>query len=497
MPDIQEIFDLMKNPSTKDKGLIEHAYKTAELAHANQKRFTGEPYFTHVYETSKKLAEIGMDSNTISAGFLHDTIEDGHLTEEKVRKEFGEEILFLIKGVTKLGKLKYKGLERHVESLRKLFIATAQDVRVLIIRLADRLHNVMTLDGHVSEKKRKRIAMETLEIFVPLADRLGIGQLKGDLEDASFLYAYPKEYKKVKDILKQKHKLNQKYIEKIKRSLQKALAKENITTVEIDYRIKRLYSLYKKLLRNDMDIEKIYDVVALRVVVKDIPDCYRILGIIHNMWRPLPGRIKDYIAVPKQNGYQSIHTTIFTGDGGIVEIQIRTRGMHTDAEYGIASHLSYKEIGADKSHKQHKLYEQKFPWVKQLLEWQKHFSESGEFLENLKIDFFKDRVFVYTPTGDVIDLPDESCTIDFAYTIHTNIGNRTSGAKINGKLVSLDTKLKNGDIVEIITKKDAKPNEKWLKYVRSTLARRQIKTATQNNSKWKNFLTNKGPRHLF
>jgi len=300
------------------------------------------------------------------------------------------------------------------------------------------------------------------------------------------------------DILKQKSKLNQQYIEKVRRSLQKSLAKEEIKTIKIDHRVKRIYSLYKKLLRYDMDIDKIYDIVALRVVVNDVADCYRTLGVVHNIWRPLPGRIKDYIATPKQNGYKSIHTTIFTGDGGIVEIQIRTKDMHDEAEYGIASHLSYKDIGKDKDYRQHKIYEQKFPWVKQLLEWQKHFSESGEFLKNLKVDFFEDRVFVFTPQGDVIDLPDGSDPVDFAYAIHTSIGNHTSGAKVNGKLVSLDSKLKNGDIVEIITKKDAKPNEKWLKHVKSTLAKRQVRMATQGDgSKWKSFLQNKGPRHLF
>jgi len=496
--EFKKITDAMGSPSEDDLQLVKRAYEKAMKAHKDQKRLTGEPYFNHVLFTAQKLAEVGMDAPTISAGFLHDTIEDDHLTEDEVRKEFGEEILFLIKGVTKLGKLRYRGLERHTESLRKLFIATAQDVRVLVIRLADRLHNVITLDGHPNQEKRRRIALETLEIFVPLADRLGMGQLKGELEDAAFLYAYPKEYKEVQDILKQKSKLNEKYIEKVRRSLQKNLAKENIKAIKIDHRIKRIYSLYKKLLRYDMDIDKIYDIVALRVIVGNVAECYRVLGIAHNIWRPLPGRIKDYIAIPKQNGYQSIHTTIFTGDGGIVEIQIRTQEMHDEAEYGVASHLSYKEIGKGQGHKQHKMYEQKFPWVKQLLEWQKHFSESGEFLQNLKVDFFENRVFVFTPKGDVIDLPEGSGPIDFAYAIHTKIGNNISSAKINGKLSSLDTQLKNGDIVEIVTKKDAKPNEKWLKHVKSTLAKRQIRLATQGDgSKWRNFLQSKGPRHLF
>lgn len=488
----------MHNPSKQDVDLIERAYDKATEAHAEQSRYSGEPYFHHVYATAKKLAEVGMDAPTIAAGFLHDTIEDERLSEEDVLKEFGEEVLFLVNGVTKLGKLKYKGMKRHTESLRKLFIATAQDVRVLIIRLADRLHNVQTLDGHPSEEKRQRIAIETLEIFVPLADRLGIGQLRGELENAAFPYAYPEKYEQVKELLKQRRSINEHYLEKVHRSLQKELAKQDIRAEKIDYRVKRLYSLYKKLSRNDMDIDEVYDLVALRVIVPTVEDCYRVLGVVHGMWRPLPNRIKDYIATPKANGYRSLHTTIFTGDGGIAEIQIRTPEMHEEAEYGIASHLIYKEMGEGADKSVQKQIKNDLPWINQLLEWQKSVSESGEFLEHLKTDFFNDRVFAFTPTGDVIDLPVGATVIDFAYAIHTDIGNHISSAKINNKMVSLDTQLSSGDIVEIDTKKGAHPSPKWLKYAVTTLARRQIRSATDEKGfKLKNFLPNKGNHRLW
>ncbi len=487
--ELDGIFQIAKNLSTEDLELIKKAYTTAKDAHKEQKRFSGEPYFVHVYETAKKLAEVGMDAHTISAGFLHDTIEDGLLTEQYVLENFGTDVLFLVNGVTKLGKLKYKGLERHTESLRKLFIATAQDIRVLIIRLADRLHNVKTLNGHKSAEKRRRIAVETLEIFVPLANRLGMGQLRGELEDAAFPYALPEEYKKVSELLKQKKILNEKYLEKVRRVLQKTLAQQEVSTMQLDYRVKKIYSLYQKLARKNMDIDRVYDVVALRIIVSSIEDCYRVLGIVHSIWRPLPGKIKDYIALPKPNGYQSIHTTIFTGDGGIAEIQIRTQEMHNDAEYGIASHLTYKENGKNKQRKSKKIDKDMY-WINQILEWQKNISESGEFLNNLKTDFFKHRVFAFTPNGDVIDLPEESSVIDFAYAIHTDIGNKISGAKINSKMVSLDTKLSNGDIVEIDTNKNAKPSAKWLKNTKTALAQKHIRIATQNNglrNRLKNF----------
>lgn len=477
MSDIKEILNSAKLRSSEEAEIISRAFLFAEKAHKNQKRFSGEPYFEHVYETAKILAELGMDAKTIAAGLLHDTLEDDLVEQKIFEKEFGEEITFLVRGVTKLGKYQYKGLERHAESLRQFLFATSKDARVLVIRFADRLHNMRTIN-YVREDKRKRIALETLEIYAPLANRLGIGQIKGELEDLAFPHVYPKEYEETKKLLKQKSNENQKYLEKVYRTLQKEFAKKGIKPIKTDYRVKHLYSLYKKLNRHDMDIDKIHDIAALRIVMPTIGECYQILGMIHEMWAPLPGRIKDYIAVPKPNGYQSLHTTIFTGDGGIAEIQIRTLEMHNEAEFGIASHLGYKE-GVAKEHGQ-KLKKQLI-WIDQVVEWQKTISESKEFLETLKMDFFKDRVFVFTPDGDVIDLPEDSSPVDFAYAIHSDIGDHMAGVKINEKMVSFDTKLKNGDKVEIITKKSAAPSQKWLSCAKTTLARKNIKSALQKH----------------
>ncbi|MFC1720783.1 RelA/SpoT family protein [Patescibacteria group bacterium] len=486
MNDVKEIIDLMSEPSEKDAALIRKAYEVSQKAHDGQTRYTGEPYFCHVFETAKTLAELHMDSETIAAGLLHDSIEDERLSEENIKKEFGEDVLFLINGVTKLGKLKYKGLKRHAESLRKLFIATSQDMRVLIIRLADRLHNVKTLEGHPSKEKRKRIATETLEVFAPLAHRLGMWHLQGELEDNAFKYALPEEYKKMKELLKNRSKFDEKLMEKVRRALQKELAQHEIKPVQMSYRTKRLYSLYKKLSRKK-SIDEIYDFIAIRVIVENVEDCYRTLGIVHKIWQPLPERIKDYIAIPKPNGYQSIHTTIFTGDGAVVEIQIRTEQMNKDAELGIASHLAYKEVG-DSINKNHR-YKKTPAWIEQILEWQKGVSESGEFLEHLKMDFFSNRVFAFTPEGDVIDLPEGSSAVDFAYAIHTDVGQHISGAKINGKMSSLENTLHNGDIVEILTNKNSHPTSKWLKYAKTTLANRRIKAyLAEHDSSIFNFL---------
>ncbi len=476
-PSLKDVIALMGESPKADIELVTKAYETAKRAHEGVKRFSGEPYFNHVYETGKTLASMHMDATTIAAGFLHDTIEDGHFTDAEMKKEFGDEIAFLVEGVTKLGKLKYRGMERHTESLRKLFVATAKDIRVIMIRLADRLHNVKTLHGHPKPEKRKRIALETLEIYAPLADRLGIGFLKGELEDYSFKYAYPEEYEKVHELLKQKSKTDQTYLEKVRRSLVKKLAEEGIEVEKMDYRIKRMYSLYRKLKRKNMEIDKVYDIVALRVIVPTVADCYRVLGVIHHTWRPLPGRIRDYIALPKLNGYQSIHTTIFTGDGGIAEIQMRTPEMHREAEYGIASHVMYKERGASlpKSADKHT------QWIDELLEAQKEAAKSGQFLEHLKDDLFNDRVFVFTPDGDVIDLPTDSSPIDFAFAVHTDLGMKMSGAKINSKMSGLHTPLKNGDIVEIITNKNGKPSAKWLRHAKTSLAQRRIRSYLQKH----------------
>lgn len=474
-PKVEILLELLNDSSSRDVAIIKEAYDFAYQAHDGQKRFSGEPYFNHVFATGYNLASLGMDCQTIAAGLLHDTVEDGHVEQEVIKKEFGKEIAFLVEGVTKLGKLKYRGAERHVESLRKLFVATAEDPRVIIIKLADRLHNAQTLDGHPRPDKRKRIALETLEIYAPLANRLGIGQLKGALEDAAFPHIFPKEYKRVKQLQRKRSVDHLKYLEKFHRSLKIELAKQGIKDAKTNYRVKHMYSLFQKLIRKDWEIEKIYDITALRVIVPTVADCYRVLGIIHGQWRPLPGRIKDYIALPKPNGYQSIHTTVFTGDGGIVEIQIRTDQMHEEAMYGIASHLGYKEGIFERLMRKTRTVKRKLEWITQLTEWQQHMAETGDYIQEAKMDFFSDRVFVFTPLGDVIDLPIDSTPLDFAYAVHSDIGNHTAHAKVNGKMASIKTPLHNGDIVEIQTKDSAHPTGKWSEYVKTTLAKRHIK----------------------
>ncbi len=466
--DIETIFRIMKKkPRSDEKKLIRKAYYFAEKAHEGQKRASGEPYFNHVFATAKNLAEFGFDATTIAAGFLHDTVEDTEVTEEDIEKEFGKEIAFLVNGVTKLGTLKYQGRKRHVESLRKFFIAIAEDFRVVAIKLCDRLHNVQTLE-YVRKEKQKRIALETIEIYGPLAFRLGMSKLAGKLQDYAFPFAYPEEAKMVDELLKKRKKSDERYLEKVWRILKVELAEHGIKDAEIHSRVKGKYSLWKKLLRKNMDIDRIYDIVALRVIVPQVEDAYRVLGIIHSRWRPLPGRIKDYIALPKINGYQSIHTTIFTGDGGIAEIQIRTYDMHEYAEYGPAAHSLYKQG-------------EKIAWIQELKEVQSETKNEQQFMRNLKMDFFDYRIFVFTPLGDVIDLPKGASALDFAYAIHTEIGNHAQAAKINGKHSALKTILQNGDIVEIITAKNAKPSRKWLDYVKTSLARRHIQNATKND----------------
>ncbi|MEI8123864.1 MAG: HD domain-containing protein [bacterium] len=490
----QDIILLIDSPTEKDKELIQKAYNFALKAHEGQLRKSGEPYFVHVYETAKILADLKMDISTIVAGFLHDSIEDGVATEECIKKEFGDEILFLVNGVTKLGKVKYRGAERHIESLRKFIVASAQDIRVLIIKLADRLHNMRTIN-FVRPDKQRRISLETLEIYAPLAYRLSIRKLSRELEDLSFENAYPKEYKETIELKKNKKEEILSRLEKFIKSVKKALAEQGMINIHTDYRKKGVYSLFKKLETHDNDIEKIYDLLAIRICVETVADCYKVLGIIHGIWRPLPGRIKDYIAFPKPNGYKSIHTTVFTGDGSVVEIQIRTFEMHHNSEYGITSHLSYKNNGDKNTEETTNWFRQLLPkiinfaqsiknksdnmpkWIKDLAESQdgiKTESEKDGFINDLKADFFNQRIFVFTPKGEVVDLPTGSLILDFAYAIHSDVGEHTSGARINGKMVSLHSELKNGDIVEIITNKSNKPSSKWLEIVKTNTAKRHI-----------------------
>jgi GTP diphosphokinase / guanosine-3',5'-bis(diphosphate) 3'-diphosphatase len=466
-PTLDDILTSLRSSKTLDRDLVTRAYTFAEEAHRGHVRASGEPYFVHLASTACILADNGLDAETIAAGLLHDSIEDVGVTPETIRDTFGPEILFLVEGVTKLGKLRYRGAKRHVESLRKLFLATSEDVRVLAVKLADRLHNMETLE-HLRPEKRERIALETLEIYAPLAYRLGMGRLKGQLEDLAFEHLHPEEFKRVRDLRQAKTKEGIERLKKMHRSIMKLLAAESVPVLKADYRVKHAWSLYKKLQANDWHIETIYDTLALRIVVNDISDCYRVLGLIHSKWRPLASRIKDYIALPKPNGYQSLHTTVFTGDGGIVEIQIRTEAMHQRAEFGLASHIAYKEgkIGAAD-----------LTWLQQLKENQEGVVRSADFLKNLKTDLWSERVFVFTPQGDVVDLPVGSTAVDFAYAIHSDIGNHMAGAKINGKMSAIDAALENGDIVEIETRKSSKPNRKWLAFAKTTLAKRHIRAA--------------------
>ncbi len=499
----QHIIGQMKNATEADKHLIEKAYTWAEKAHAGDTRYSGEPYFSHVAAVGFKLAESGYGPRTIAAGLLHDTIEDTNITTEDIKREFGDEILFLVEGVTKLSSVRYYGTDRHNESLRKLFVATSQDIRVLIIKLTDRLHNMETLD-HVPEHKRERIARETLEIYVPIAHRLGMGKIRKQLEDLAFPYVYPTEYKRVIDLLPAIEKLNE-----VRKVLQKRLAEVHLHNFTTFYRVKGLFSLFHKLKRKEWNIEAVQDLLAMRIIVDSVEDCYRTLGIIHELWRPLPGRMKDYIAFPKPNGYQSIHTTVTTPNGTIMEIQIRTNQMHQEAEFGVASHLIYKQpVTSDKSQSsrfghllpalfrpfsnrenlttpdEHQItkdtphYEKIPQWISQISEVYKKDTRTGtEFMNIMRQDFFSRRIFVFTPKGDVVDLPLGATPIDFAYAIHSEIGNRIAGAKVNKKLVQLHTELKNGDIVEIETKKSAQPSKKWLDITKTSLAKRHIRSA--------------------
>jgi len=372
--------------------------------------------------------------------------------------------------------------KEKTENLIKLFLATAKDVRTVLIKLADRYHVMQTL-GTLAEKDQKRIALETLEIYAPIAHRLGMGELKGQLEDLAFKYLYPKEYKQLENEVTKRYEARKNYIDKLKPILYEVLEKEKIIPLEINARAKHLYSLYQKLLRHQMNFNEIYDLVAARIIVKDINDCYLALGAIHQVWKPMLGLIKDYIAIPKPNGYQSLHTSVFGPEEKITEIQIRTPEMHAQAENGIAAHWIYKERNYKDKNRYPKIDAKEIAWIEQLREWQKAVRGSDEFLESLKIDFFKDRIFALTPQGDVIDLPEGATPVDFAYQIHTTIGNECTGAKINGKIAALGTRLKSGDLIEILTQKGKKPSVDWLNFVKTGLAKDKIRKTQKSNKK--------------
>lgn len=467
---------------------LTEAIEFAREAHAGQKRRSGEDYLTHPLAVASILAEYHLDSSSLVAAVLHDVPEDTHRTLTDIEGKFGRTVAQLVDGVTKLSQVRLKkswflardrdknqhgenfeGFDRHVETLRKMFLAMSRDIRVVLIKLADRLHNMETL-GSLPPDRQLRIAQETLEVYAPLANRLGIGQLKGRLEDLAFPYAYPEDYAWLRATVTDELQRRQRSIERVRRALLKRLAAIGLRA-EAHARTKHLYSLWKKLLRHDRDLNKIYDLVAARIIVPTIEDCYRTLGLIHQMWKPLPGRIKDYIATPKPNGYQSLHTTVFALGGTITEIQIRTPEMHRWAEFGIAAHWTHKEAGE----KSTTFAKNKLRWVNELAHLEESLRDPEEWKKGLTLDFFQDRIFAFTPSGDVLDLPAAATPVDFAFGIHSELGMHCAGARVNGRLVPLSHPLENGDIVEILTNKKATPKADWLQFVRSSRARSLIK----------------------
>ena len=453
--------------------LIQRAYELAEAAHAGQKRASGEAYIIHPLHVAAILVDMHLDEATISAALLHDVVEDTTYTIEEMQEHFGEEVAMLIDGVTKLGRIEYKSKEeQQLENYRKLFLAMAKDIRVILIKLADRLHNMRTLK-YMREDKQKRIATETIEIYAPLANRLGISSIKCELEDLCLRYLEPEIYYDLVESVKQKRQERQSFINAAMKQLGERLENAGMKA-EIRGRAKHFYSIYKKMKRDNKDISEIYDLSAVRVLVDSVRDCYGVLGVIHEMWKPMPGRFKDYIAMPKSNGYQSLHTTVMTR-GYPLEIQIRTFAMHEVSEYGFAAHWKYKEAGKSVGAKGD--YDKKLSWLRQVVNLQQELSDPQEYVEALKVDVFSDEVFVFTPRGDVIDLPKGSIPLDFAYRIHTEVGNHCVGAKVNGRLVPLEYKLKNGDIVSIITNKaNNGPSPDWLNIVASSETRNKIRS---------------------
>lgn len=452
-----------------DPDIVRKAYIFSARVHQGQVRLSGEPYLNHPLEVASILAEMKMDPTTIAIGLLHDTVEDTHTTLEAVKEVFGEEIATLVDGLTKISKITFDSKEaQQAENFRKMLLAMAKDIRIILVKLADRLHNMRTLDA-LHPDKRSKIAQETLDIYAPLANRLGIGWIKAELEDLSLLHLRPEVYREIQAGIAKGQKEREGYIQEVKAILEGRLGEHGLKG-KVTGRPKHIYGIYKKIEGRGVDFEHIYDIVGFRVIVETVKECYETLGVVHSIWTPVPGRFKDYIAIPKPNMYQSLHTTVIGPRGEMMEVQIRTEEMHRVAEEGIAAHWRYKEGGpiAEKDGRM-------FAWLRQLVEWQKELKDAGEFMETLKIDLFPEEVYVFTPKGDVREFPVGATPVDFAYSIHTDVGHRCVAAKVNGRLVSLRYQLKNGDVVEIITSPHHHPSKDWLKFVKTSRARTKIR----------------------
>lgn len=484
---IQDIIAKRKEHSRRvDQKLIQKAYKYAVEHHGDQRRKSGEPYIIHPINVAYILADIGLDESTICAALLHDVVEDTDATENDIKREFGEEISDMVAGVTKLGNIAFATVEeQQVEDYRKMFLAMGKDIRVIIIKLADRLHNMRTLK-HLKRDRQIANAKETMELYAPLANRLGLYSVKWELEDLAFKYLYPDEYHELVEGINKKREERLKFIEKIMQDIRVELKKQKIDA-EVTGRAKHLYSIYRKMKRDNKTLDQIYDLFALRILVTSVKDCYAALGVVHDLYSPMPGRFKDYIAVPKPNMYQSIHTTLLGEKGTPFEVQIRTWEMHKIAEYGIAAHWAYKEASYFGKKQSVKVEEDKLAWLRETLEWQKDMQDPQEFLETLKTELFEDEVYVFTPKGAIKVLPSGSTPIDFAYSIHAEIGHHMTGCKINSKMMPILTPLKSGDIVEIITSENSKgPSRDWLKFVKSSSAKNKIKSWFKKEQKAEN-----------
>ena len=480
------------HPST-DVSLIEKAYKLAVEAHGDQRRKSGEPYIIHPLWVAIILADLEMDKETIAAGMLHDVVEDTKFTEEDIRKEFGAEVALLVDGVTKLGRLSYSSdkLEVQAENLRKMFLAMAKDIRVIIIKLADRLHNMRTLQ-FMTPAKQKEKAKETMDIYAPIAQRLGISKIKTELDDLALKYSQPEVFYDLVNQINARKTEREEFVEQIVDEVSTHMKNAGIRA-EVNGRVKHFFSIYKKMVNQDKTVDQIYDLFAVRIIVESVKDCYAALGVIHEMYTPIPGRFKDYIAMPKPNMYQSLHTTLMSSVGQPFEIQIRTEEMHKTAEYGIAAHWKYKESNDGKKSVEAQ-EEEKLSWLRQILEWQRDMSDNREFLNLIKgdLDLFAEDVYCFTPQGDVKNLPNGSTPIDFAYAIHSAVGNKMVGARVNGKLVNIDYKIQNGDRIEILTSQNSKgPSRDWLNIVKSTQAKNKINQWFKKEFKESNIIRGK------